>query len=485
MQSKSTLLILSLAFIIQKSISQTNTTILKLTGTINNAEDKLIRIGFDRSDGIFKQDTVLLDEKNSFRYKTDEIKNATLAYIFINNIQFHNFLLAPGYDINITANAYSDSTLKQSIEFSGIGAAVNSFRKNEIKYIYKPSNPLWNYKPFEDFLPEFEKIKSSQDSIITLTFTPETLIDPWANEFKKLLGIHFYFLNAEYVFGNILENKYDETKAHSIIEATISSDFFERLYNEENKATAWHQSFLNSTYIEYLKMIDEQKEPGITKKKGYTLNRIYNTYKEPFREKTMYDVMEFSMYVAKDLSRLKRIDSSFRDFYPLLKEPFASRLKNYYDDRENFLLSTQTGNKAPFFIGKNLNGNAYTPENFKGKILYIDFWASWCGPCRRETPFLKQLYDSLKGHKDFAMLSIAVSDQKPKWEKASLEENIIWESILDLDNTSKTNYFTGNGIPKFVLINRDGNIVNFNAPSPSDGMDNLIKIIRGELERAE
>ncbi len=466
---------ISSAQIIKKSV--------KLSGSLTNADDKLVKIGFEKEDGHFKFDTVLLDEKNTFIYETTEIKGATLAYIFLNNMQYRYILLAPGYEMNITANAYSDSTLRQSIEFSGIGAAVNLYKKNEKKYTFKPSNELWYIEPYETFLTEYKKFKSSNDSIIKMTFTPETLSEPWANEFKKHLEIYYYFLNAEYVFYRINELKYDESKAKVIIDELISPDFFERLFNEENKVVAWHQTFLNSTYIDYLRMIDEKKEPGITKKKDYTLNRIYNTYKEPFRDKTMYNVMEFSIYVAKDLSRLKRIDSSFRDVYPLLKEPYFSRLKNYYTERENFLLTTQVGRKAPDFMGKDSKGNTYTPESFQGKVLYVDFWASWCGPCRRETPFLKQLYDSLKGHQDFTLLSIAVSDQKPKWEKASLEENVEWESILDVDNTSKTNFFTGNGIPKFVLINKEGNIVNFNAPRPSESMEKLIKIIREELEK--
>jgi len=442
-----------------------------------------VKIGFNREDGLIKYDSVFLDESGTFIYENAKLKKPALAYIFLNNKTYNYILIAPGFDLKLEANVVSDSSLKKSIKISGIGAEVNQYKVFENKNGYKPKKNLWFLETYDEFSKELEKIKLSQKRIIEETFSEQTLIKPWSKQFKKYLEIYYYYLNAEYVFFHITEFKYPEENAVSTIKKLISEDFFEILFNDENQFVPWHQGFLNPTYIDYLKMIDKKREQGITKKQGYTLSRIYSTFKEPFRDKTMYSSMQNTMFLTNDILRLRRIDSSYQKFYPLIKEPFVSELKRYYKERETFLTNTKKGNPAPPFKGLNSEGNTITLEKFKGKVLFIDFWASWCGPCRRETPFLKQLHDSLKGYDDFALLSIAVSDQKSKWEKATLEENVKWISILDDDNTSKTNYFTGNGIPKFVLINKEGNIFNFNAPRPSESMETLIKIIREELKK--
>jgi thiol-disulfide isomerase/thioredoxin len=96
--------------------------------------------------------------------------------------------------------------------------------------------------------------------------------------------------------------------------------------------------------------------------------------------------------------------------------------------------------RAPPFKGKNAAGKTFTPESFVGKVVYIDLWAICCGPCRHEKPNIKQLYDSLKGHNNFQLLSIAVTDKEDKWKNALTEDNVAWESILIIDNTSCTNY---------------------------------------------
>ena len=92
----------------------------------------------------------------------------------------------------------------------------------------------------------------------------------------------------------------------------------------------------------------------------------------------------------------------------------------------------------------------------KGKWVLVDFWASWCGPCRAEIPNIKEAYNKYHGDK-FDVLSIAVWDQHPRTMKALEEEKMPWNQIIDADKIP-TDAYGINGIPQIILFAPDGTI---------------------------
>ncbi len=99
-------------------------------------------------------------------------------------------------------------------------------------------------------------------------------------------------------------------------------------------------------------------------------------------------------------------------------------------------------------------------SDLKGKLIMIDFWASWCGPCRRENPFVVSLYKQYKD-KNFEIFGVSLDENKQKWEKAIIDDQLTWFHVSDLKGwESEAGKIYGvRAIPHTVLINQEGIII--------------------------
>ncbi|WP_298156301.1 TlpA disulfide reductase family protein [Flavobacterium sp.] len=128
------------------------------------------------------------------------------------------------------------------------------------------------------------------------------------------------------------------------------------------------------------------------------------------------------------------------------------------------------GSASPSFDYVNHKGGKTKLEDFKGKYVYVDVWATWCGPCRGEIPFLKKAEEALEG-KNIEFVSISIDELKntDKWKTFVTEKALGGTQLLaDKDwNSDFVRAYGIDGIPRFILIGPDGKIVNPDAPRPS------------------
>ena len=127
------------------------------------------------------------------------------------------------------------------------------------------------------------------------------------------------------------------------------------------------------------------------------------------------------------------------------------------------------GKSSPEITCVTATGKTVSLQSLKGKLIYIDIWATWCGPCLRELPYLENLQEKYKKREDIAFVSISIDDDKVAWSTMVKEKNmkgIQLHANTEMHEKIVNNYLI-NGIPRFIIINKSGNIWNANAPRPS------------------
>ena len=130
------------------------------------------------------------------------------------------------------------------------------------------------------------------------------------------------------------------------------------------------------------------------------------------------------------------------------------------EKRINRLVRTQGGAKAPDFTLPDVNGNPVTMSEVKGKIKIIDFWASWCGPCRLNNPELKKIYEEYH-EKGLVIVGVSLDDEKEDWEMAIEDDGLDWVNVSSLKGweCEIVRLYNVKGVPSLFILDENNNII--------------------------
>ena len=173
--------------------------------------------------------------------------------------------------------------------------------------------------------------------------------------------------------------------------------------------------------------------------------------------------MGFNDWDEKNLDVLKKVASAFEEKYP--GSPVTTTMTNqvYQIEMEyNQHIANSSGTRvAPEIALKNPDGVDMKLSSLRGQYVLIDFWASWCMPCRRENPNVVRLYNKYK-NKGFTIFSVSLDKDAEAWKEAIEKDGLVWPNhVSDLLqwNSPLPQLYGFSGIPHTVLVNPEGNII--------------------------
>jgi thiol-disulfide isomerase/thioredoxin len=176
--------------------------------------------------------------------------------------------------------------------------------------------------------------------------------------------------------------------------------------------------------------------------------------------------VSFDDWDATNLEALKKVTEAFEEKYA--RQPAAETFRNQYAQIENayfeFASSVNGTVPAPEIALPNSSGKILKLSDLKGKVVLVDFWASWCGPCRAENPNVVKVYEKFK-NKGFTIYSVSLDEDAAKWKEAIVKDKLSWTNhVSDLKGwkSSVVANFGIEGIPYTVLLNKEGKIIGKN-----------------------
>ncbi|CAI8170892.1 MAG: Thiol-disulfide oxidoreductase ResA [Crocinitomicaceae bacterium] len=427
---------LALTYSLNVIYSQDLSSYVRLSGEITNPNSDKITI---RGNGYIKvidvntngtfDDTLVIKEGNFTFYDT---KESTAMY------------LAPGYRLDISLDGKEfDETLK----YSGIGEKPNNFNASYFLFNEKNAIDSETYKKMENqeyFDYELKTHASLMKLLNESEIENEKFLESQADKFRfQMLNNLITKLGEDYFAG----------KTKGIITQYLDSeidkiDFKDSVLFASNND---YRYFLSSYFV-----------AGLTSGDLKTLE-LYNEELLEMQKKSIVTTLKrgISFY------NMDKLDLYYQTYVKLAaNDKGINRIKEKYDRIKNL----KKGSPSPSFNYPDSSGKNISLESLKGKLVYVDVWATWCGPCKAQIPFLKQLEEKYR-EEDIAFVSLSIDQLKniSKWKDMIVDKELEGIQII-ADKAWRSKFVTDyviEGIPRFILIDKDGNLMDPMAPRPA------------------
>lgn len=399
----------------------------QLTGTFEGDSLEYVLVGHG-ANNISNADTVRIASDGSFSYSR-KMENPEIGFLYVPNKAFYALVMINGTKTQLKANPDTPDTYT----FTGDLEAAEKFYINTSKILNEQSATTYPY------FGEMQRIlKASSDSLEQAA----EKISP--KEFAALV-MNDVKMSQSTAALNYIYQLHDANKASD-------SDADYNRYMEALDMNDAEQAFA------YVKWKEECVNQGGPTSYVRMLDVAQNKISDPeTQEKVVMDLMENYFNVCDS-----DLEAVYQKALPMIKD---AKKKEWVDHMYNANKKLIPGADAIDCQLEDINGKTIKLSDLYGKVLYLDIWATWCGPCCEEIPYMEKLAQHFKGDNRIVPISISVDRKKKDWSAKLKADKPEWSQYLCPDFTD---LYGIAGIPCFILIDTKGKIITTKAPRPSD-----------------
>lgn len=432
-------------------------TVTVVEGQLASVENPLITLLTDT------ENKAPIDPSGNF-VLTAKIDRPGIYKIIADHTEINVFLI-PGAKVSLTGDIRNSNTFK----FKGSNANENNYL---IQY-----ESIKSTSPDQDFAAFFSQDETNFINAVeqrTQTFLTDQQIYQKENgtfndDFAELMMDELQYGGANLKLNYPEFHDYLKPDSTLILSDTYDS-FLQNLdIDDESKlAVPSFQTFL-PLYLTF--KTTNEKTDSLTP----FFIRKFNNISAKFQNTKIKDLMYYLLMKDGIQTSINEVALVINEFNKVEKSPkYLDEINTEYAKWTHLL----KGRQAPTWSYKDIKGIKHDNSSFKGKVVYIDIWATWCGPCIREMPFLQSLEEEFGDNVTF--VSISIDESKDEWLNMLQSKKLKGTQLIaDADwNSSIVTEYRIDGIPRFIILSKDGTIYNANAPRPSS------KGIRAELNAA-
>jgi len=409
------------------------------------------------------------DFKKAIPVKEDGTFNDTLntakgKYIVHIGSETSNFHLNQGDNLNLTIDT---KEFDETIAYTGEGSVINNYLAKaymleEVTNAKMNPRELFASAP-EVFISKVKAVQTSADSLLTSFSIKDTDFVAAAkknNNYTYLAALKNYPRYYQMVSGGkeaVLPEGFSKELDGLDLDNSLdfdNSDSYKGLVMGDVQGKATEATEKDSTLTFAMSFINQVKGLKSDNIKQALITNIAGEIKAGNDESDA--IYKEVMAITTDKNLKEKITKQLADSKKLAK-----------------------GNPSPTFENyENHAGGTTSLADLKGKFVYIDMWATWCGPCKREIPFMKKVEKEYHGKNiEFVSISVDRKNAHDKW-KSMVKDGEMTGIQLFADNDFKSKFavdYGVNSIPRFILLDTEGNIVSADAPRPSDpGLKTLL-----------
>jgi len=434
-----------------------------IKGTVNNPQSKLMSINIfanPLTNPFSYTDT--LDDKNSFRIIFDLGIPIPVLLVHGRGLSVPLYL-EPGDSLVVTANGQNYAG-----DMQVVGTGKNhqlflrdfdrTFAMRGITYNNPEKVRLLDFDAYRKFADSLRTAQTgflqdfSQKNAVTESFKAyaQILIDyPWATALLNFPNDHARYSGLQTIqippnYSNFLEQMKFLNDDAILIPAYVQ--FIDAFFN-----SAFNQQVISITpSYNYDNLYTDQYDFAAKVLKG---KAVFYTKARAFAE-------------GCNNGRIENIFTKYQDFVNTNPYPEYKEVVDYMYNANKYLAA---GSPAPQFTLESIEGKKVSLSDFKGKVVYLDFWATWCGPCKQQLPHSKVLKEQFAG-KDVVFMYVSTDKDRTQWENYVKKEALPGVQLIatGADAQRIGEVYQVRGIPKYFIIDRNGNIANSKPRRPSE-----------------